>query len=251
MAARAGKHVFVEKPFTLTTADGQSAAQACKQSGVVLAVGHNRRYAAATQWLKDVVSDGTLGTILHIEANFSAPGGLSYTSDRWRANRKESPGGSIAGLGIHMIDLMCFLAGPIQTVNARAIRRAVTVEMDDTTSALFQFVSGPTGYLGTSFACPYTTTAMVYGTQGNAFIDPDAGTGWLKRSGQSDIEHKRFELSQTLRMELEEFADACRGTGTFRITPSEAIHNVAVMEAMVASSAANGIPIEPSRDGVE
>ncbi len=248
MAARAGKHVFVEKPFTLEAADGRSAAKACKEAGVVLAVGHNRRFAAASQWLKDLVAADKLGTILHIEANFSTLGALNYTEDRWRANRVESPGGAIAACGIHMIDLLCWLAGPVESVNARAVRRAVPVDMDDTTSAIFQFAAGPTGYLGTFFASPYTTFVTVYGTKAKAHIDPDAGTGWLKPA-DGEIAHHTFEARDTLRLELEEFAAECRGETTFRVTPEEAIHNVEVMQAMVVSAAEGGAPVSPRRMG--
>jgi predicted dehydrogenase len=243
-AAGAGKHVFVEKPFVLEAEDGVRAAEACRAAGVVLAVGHNRRFLSAAQWLKELVRDGALGTILHIEANFSSPGALSYTEDRWRANRKESPGGAIAGLGIHMIDLMCWLLGPVERINAQAIRRAVSVEMDDTTSALFKFETGPTGYFGTLFACPYTTFVTVYGTKGNAHIDPDANTGWLRPAGGT-VAHQAFEAVDTLRLELEEFAAACLSQGSFRVTASEAIHNVAIMQAIVASAATDGQAHDP------
>ena len=249
MAARSGKNVFVEKPFTLDAADGRSAAEACRAAGVVLAVGHNRRFSSGAQWLKDVVRDGVLGTILHCEANFSAPGALSYTEDRWRANRVESPGGAIAGLGIHMIDLMTWLLGPIDRVNGQAARRAVSVDMDDTTSALFQFAAGPTGSLSTIFACPYTAFVTVYGTKGNAHIEPDANSGWLRLAQGGTTEAMTFDPVDTLRGELEEFAAHCLGEVEFRVDPDEAIHGVAVMQSIVASAASDGAPIKPSQFG--
>ena len=69
-AARAGKHVFVEKPFTLTATSGERAARACADAGVVLAVGHNRRFSAVTREIKRMVDDGEFGELLHIETNF-------------------------------------------------------------------------------------------------------------------------------------------------------------------------------------
>src|SRR5436305_9394909 len=112
-AARAGKHVFVEKPFTLTAASGRRAATTCARAGVVLAVGHNRRFLPAARALKHMVEAQEFGTVLHVEANFSAPGALSYTPERWRASRVESPAGALAALGIHMIDTMTWLFGPV------------------------------------------------------------------------------------------------------------------------------------------
>lgn len=249
MAAQAGKHVFVEKPFTLSSEDGRKAAEACRVAGVALAVGHNRRFSAGAEWLKGLVASGAFGTVLHVESNFSSPGALSYTPDRWRASRTESPGGGIAGLGIHMIDLMCAMFGPVERVNAQATRRAVSVDMDDTTSAILRFASGPTGYLGTFFACPYTTSVTIYGTNANASIDLDADRGWLMPAGGKAVESMSFDRIDTLRVELEEFADQCQGRAAFRVDPEEAIHNVEIMEAIVASAAAEGQPVDPRSFG--
>ena len=172
-AAAAGKHVFCEKPFTLTRASAQAAVDACAEAGVVLAIGQNRRWHSATRALKAMLEAGDFGTVLHAEANFSVPSALSYSPDLWRSNRIESPAGSVTGLGIHMIDALVYLLGPIARVAAQAYRRAVPVDIDDTTSVLFAFESGVSGYLGTLFACPHTSYINVYGTGGNAFAQVD------------------------------------------------------------------------------
>lgn len=241
-AAAAGKHVFVEKPFTLTAASARSAAEACARAKVVLAVGHNRRFSAAAIALKEMMDGGEFGTVLHAEAHFSAPGALAYTPDRWRANRTESPGGAIAALGIHMIDLVCWLLGPAERVAAQAKRRAVSVDIDDTTSALLDHASGATVYLGTLFACPYTSFLNIYGTKANAFAAIDGDRLEVQRAGEARAE-VALEPVDTLRAELEEFAAACLSDGSFRVRPEEAVHAVAVMEAMVASAATGGSPI--------
>ena len=126
--AEAGKHVFVEKPFTLTAESGRRAAEVCARAGVVLAVGHNRRFSAAAQATKAIIESGDLGRVLHIEANFSVPGAMSYTPDRWRASRVESPAGGLAGLGVHMIDLIAWFGGEVQRVTGQAKRLAVPVD---------------------------------------------------------------------------------------------------------------------------
>ena len=240
-AAEAGKHIFVEKPFTLTAESGKAAAAACASAGVALCVGHNRRFSSAAGELRRMREEGEFGTLLHVEANFSAPGGLSYTADRWRASRVESPAGGIAGLGIHLIDIMCWIAGPVAKVTAQATRRAVPVDIDDTTSALFAFASGATGYLGCSFACPYTCCVNVYGTKANAFaqIDGDQLDVQLPGGSRSPT---GLSKKDTIRAELEEFAMACRGDRVFRVDPAEATSNVAVMEA-IAESAASGTAV--------
>ncbi len=242
-SAAAGKHVFVEKPFTLTAESGAAAARACERAGVVLAVGQNRRFSAVAQALRAMLDGGEFGTLLHLEANFSAPGALKYTPDKWRANRIESPGGALAGLAVHMIDLLCWLGGPAVRVSAQAKRRAVPVDMDDTTSALFEFANGATGYLGSMFACPYTSFLNVYGTEANAFALVDANELRVQLPGKPP-EPRALEAVDTLKAELEEFAAACRGGPAYRVAPAEAIHNVAVMEAIVASAAQASAPVE-------
>ncbi len=234
-AAAAGKHVFVEKPFTLTAEDGRRASAACERAGVVLAVGHNRRFGAAAQALKARVGSGALGTLLHVEANFSAPGALRYTPDRWRASRRESPGGALTALGIHMIDLITWIGGPAVQVTARSKRRVAPVDIDDTTSALFELASGATAYLGSHFACPYTSFVNLYGTEANAFAAIDEQRLEIQPAGEARAPVE-LEPVDTLKAELEEFAKACADETRFRVRPAEAIHNVAIMEAIVSAA---------------
>jgi predicted dehydrogenase len=247
-AAKAGKHVFVEKPFTLTAASAARAAEACAKAGVVLAVGHNRRFAPAAVELKRMVDSGAFGTILHAETNFSAPSALSYTPERWRASRVESPAGGLAGLGIHMIDALIWLLGPVRRLVCQARRRAVQVDIDDTTSALLQFEAGYTGYLGTQCAAPLTAWLRVLGTEANAEARADFSQLEVQRSG-SNPQQVSLPAIDTLRAELEAFADACAGGRPFPVRSEEAIHSVAVMEAMGRSAARGGawLDVEPAK----
>ncbi len=111
-AARAGKHVFVEKPFTLSKASAEAAVEACRRAGVVLALGHNRRFLPATIEARRLIAEGALGRVLHAEGNMSGPGALGYAPGSWRNDRAESPLGGMGAMGIHMIDMLIHLAGP-------------------------------------------------------------------------------------------------------------------------------------------
>ena len=235
-AAAAGKHVFCEKPFTLTRASAQAAVDACAEAGVVLAIGQNRRWHSATRALKRRVEAGDFGTILHAEANFSVPSALSYPPELWRSNRVESPAGSITGLGIHMIDALVYLLGPIARVAAQAHRHAVPVDIDDTTSVLFLFESGVSGYLGTMFACPHTSYINVYGTGGNAFAQID-NSQLILQSADGVRREEPIQPNDTLRLELDEFAATCAGEAQYTVTTEEAVHGIAVMEALVEAAA--------------
>ena len=105
-AARAGKHVFVEKPMTLDTSSARMAIAACQAAGVVLAPGHNRRFLPAMKEIAGRVKDGALGEILHLEGKFSGNFGFAYTPGMWRATKVESPAGGMTAMGIHILDAL-------------------------------------------------------------------------------------------------------------------------------------------------
>jgi predicted dehydrogenase len=233
-AAKAGKHVFAEKPLTLARKDAKAAVAACQRAGVVLAVGHNRRFLPLVAELKRMVGAGMLGTILHVESNFSGPSGYRHADSTWRSSQDESPAGGMTGRGVHLTDLMIHLFGPIVEVDARSLRRALAIDMDDTTVMLLRFASGMTGYLGTLTATAEEWRFQVFGSQGWADM---RGLRMLTVSliGKAPETHTFPELDME-RAALEAFADAVAGGPPFPVTPAQAIHNTAVLEAIVNSA---------------
>ena len=237
-ALQNGKHVFVEKPMATKYLDAKKMYLAAKKYNKILSVGHNRRYSSVSDFIKNLNHHKKIGKILHIDANYSASGALKYKKKYWRANRKESPGGAVAALGIHMIDLMCYFGGKVKSVQSLVKKFAVKVNMDDTTSALFEFSKNCTGNLTTIFACSYTTTFNVFGTNMNIFSDVDRNKiKIVNKNGK--IQKLNLINKDTLFLELQEFADNCKSKKKYRIKNSEAAHNVKVMEAIVKSSKRN------------
>ena len=237
-ALRHGKHVFVEKPMATKYLDAKKMYLTAKKYKKTLSVGHNRRYSSVSDFINNLNRQKKIGKILHIDSNFSASGALNYKKKFWRANRKESPGGAIAGLGIHMIDLMCFFGGQVKSVQSLVKKYAVKVNIDDTTSALFELNKNCTGNLTTIFACPYTTTFNVFGTNMNIFSDIDKNKiKIVNKNGK--IQKLNLINKNTLFLELQEFADSCNKKKNYRVKNSEAAHNVKVMEAIVKSSKIN------------
>jgi predicted dehydrogenase len=92
-AASARKHVFCEKPLSLSRSDVLRAVKACSDNKVALAVGHEKRFEPPVQELTRLAKSGELGTLLQIEANFSQDKFLSLTPDNWRMSEKEAPAG--------------------------------------------------------------------------------------------------------------------------------------------------------------
>ena len=233
-AARAGKHVFCEKPFTLEANGARASVQACEKAGVVLALGHNRRFLPAMMEIAQRVKGGALGEILHLEGNFSGNFGLAYKPGMWRATREESPAGGMTAMGIHIIDAFVSLAGRASWVRCESHRRAVPVDMDDTTSVLMGFRSGATGYLGTMVATGRIVRVQAFGTK-----------GWLHlldhhilEIGDIDgkVERREYPKIDAERAELEAFADAVEGRSAYPVPPDEAIHGIEIMEAAVRSA---------------
>ena len=237
-AAHAGKHVFVEKPFTLDAASARAAAAACRQAGVVLAFGHNRRFLPALQEIARRVRSGALGEILHLEGNFSGNFGLGYQPDMWRATAAESPAGGMTAMGIHILDAFIHLAGPVDWVRCESHRQAVAVEMDDTTSLLLRFRSGATGYVGTMIATGRIVRVQVFGTKGWLHLLDHHLLETCDVNGK--VERIEFPKLDIERAELEAFADAAEGSGVYPVTAEEAVHGVEVMEAAILSAARDG-----------
>ena len=236
-ALRHGKHVFVEKPMATKFLDAKKMYLMAKKHKKTLSVGHNRRYSSVFDFINNLNRKKKIGKILHIDSNFSAPGALNYKKKFWRSNKKESPGGAIAGLGIHMIDLMCYFGGKVRSVQSLVKRYAVKVNIDDTTSALFE-LNNCTGNLTTIFACPYTSTFNIFGTNMNIFSKVDKNKIKIVKKNGS-VQNINLANKDTLFLELQEFASSCNNKQKYRIKNSEAAHNVKVMEAIVKSSKKN------------
>lgn len=235
-AASAGKHVFVEKPFTLDKASAEAAVAAARAAKVVLAYGHNRRFLPAINDLRLLIADGELGEILHIEGHFSAPGALGYQKGNWRADPAETPAGGMTGLGIHVVDAFIYLLGDIAAVTAAATKRVLPIELDDTTVVLLRFRRGMLGALTTMIATAPLFRIQVFGTKGWAEL---RGADLLTvQRLERDPETTDYPATDIERAELESFANATGGKARFPVTHEQAIHGVAVLEAVIRAAAA-------------
>ena len=98
-AAQVGKHVFCEKPFSLTRKDAEAAVQATRKAGVALGLGYNRRFHPEMTKLRERIRSGGLGTILHVEATMTFANALLLKPTQWRAHREETPCGGLTPHG--------------------------------------------------------------------------------------------------------------------------------------------------------
>src|SRR6185369_7116010 len=107
----AGKQVFCEKPLALTTASAERILAACAKAGGVLGIGHERRYEPAMEEMRRLFDSGTLGKLLHIDANVSHSNFRKMDPSNWRRDAPHAPSGAWTALGIHLGDMFVSLAG--------------------------------------------------------------------------------------------------------------------------------------------
>jgi len=169
LAARHGKHVFVEKPIANTLADGKRMIEVCEKAGMVLMVGHLRRRSAGNRKARELIKSGVIGEPVLAEANVSSASGFELNPNkfRWYGDDSGCPGGMLMTSGIHHVDTFNYLLGPIQSVFSYAKKLYIPAEVEDVTTTVFQFESGVLGYLGASYAAQTANWMSIYGTRAN------------------------------------------------------------------------------------
>lgn len=254
-AARAGKHVFVEKPLAVTTVDARRAVQACAEAGVMLAVGHNRRLLSQVDLLKRLLHEGVAGKIGLVEANYSTPEALRLPAGHWRRDPAECPGGAMTAIGIHMIDWLHVLFGPVAEARGLFAARAADPPMQDTATATLRFESGLLATLTCLYAAPYVNRFAIHGSAARIAVEATAAETQalrpvvtIMRSG-GDEARLPVPYVDTLAVQLQRFAAACRRQGAVAVSGAEAARNAAVLDAVAISAAQEGAPVVPNYAG--
>ena len=229
-SARAGKQVFCEKPLALNAADAMAMLKACRDAGVVLGVGHNRRLWPSMHALKRIAASGELGEILHIEGHFSNEHS-NNTAGTWRDSPAESPGGGMTGAGLHVLDAFTCLFGPVRQVRAQLLSHKPEPAPLDTVSAVYAFANGSSGMLATIRATPFYWRIHVFGSAGSAEVLGE--TELVLRTSGAEPRRVRLEPADSLLSEMEAFADAVDGVAPFPITHAGMLQTVAAFEATI------------------
>ncbi len=238
-AAKAGKQIYCEKPFALSKADAVAMLDAVKRAGVTIAVGHHFRLMPSMRALAALKENGAFGTIMHVEGNYSHDWLASYPANSWRMAREESRAGGMTGMGIHVLDCFRDLVGPLKRVAALSKTRALNFAAGDTTAALIEFDSGATGVLGTTIKTPFRWRIAVFGE--NCWAESAGETRViLRRAGKPDPEIIDYPHDNHLGRNLDYFAKAAMGQGTFPISPEGILQTAAALEAVFKSVDTNG-----------
>ena len=246
-AVAAGKHIFCEKPLALTKAGAVKAVEACRRAGLVLGMGHERRFEPPVAELLGRADRGELGRIHQIEANFSHDKFLTLDRNNWRLKADQAPAGGMTATGIHLLDLSVRLLGEAESVLCHCEKLSSDLPQGDTVAAYTKFKGGGTSYVSASLANPFVSRFAVYGSKGwveirdKAHVEAPAGWIVFRADAGGPITITEVPPAEPVKDNLVAFARAVRGDGTYQITGEHLVNNIALLEAVFKSAVSGKI----------
>ena len=241
-AVAAGKHVFCEKPLALTKAGAEKAVALCREAGLVLGMGHERRWEPPIARMLAMADSGELGRIQQIESNFSHDKFLTLDRDNWRLRPDQAPAGGMTATGIHLLDLSVRLLGPAETVLCICEQLSSDLPNGDTVAAFVKFRGGGTSYVSASLANPFISRFAVFGAKGWIDIRDKAHVespdGWIVTEGMvgKPITTTEVPPAEPVKDNLVSFARAVRGIEVYPITAAHLVDNISLLEAVFKSA---------------
>ena len=253
--AKAGKHVYTEKPIASTLEEGLEIAALEQRYGVTVTVGHSARLMAGIRAMREAIDSGALGRVAMIEANFSNERALELTPETWRWYKDRAPGGPLSQLAIHMFDILHYLGGDVVEASSMASKLSpVGAEVDDQSMTLLKFADGKVGYVGSCWTSPGVFATRVFGSKGLMHYEIDFGVWdtpekihesaslYIQRGkdGYGKREVLKDHQSDMFRAELEMFAESCRSGKANELNADNGNAAVAIVYAALRSVELNG-----------
>jgi predicted dehydrogenase len=238
--AKTGRAVWCEKPLALRREEAERAVDTVHEMKVPFALGNNKRCFASMRELERLVRTGELGEVLHVEGNFTNEHS-TRVSGGWRDDPLESPAGGMTGAGLHVLDALVNLAGPVARVDARLFAQKPSPDPRDAAAALLTFRSGASGMLATVRAGPAYWRIHVFGTKGWAEAR-DETTLTVARMHQKP-ETQTYTPVDSLGVLIDAFAETIETGKPFPVSTRQMLDVVGAFEAVV-KSVADGCPIE-------
>jgi predicted dehydrogenase len=259
--AKAGKHVYTEKPIASRLEEGLEIAALQSKYGATVTVGHSARLMAGIRRIKQAIDAGELGRVALIEANFSNERALELTPQTWRWYKDRAPGGPLSQLAIHMFDIVHYLGGEMVEASSMASKLSpVGAEVDDQSLTLLKFADGKVGYVGSCWTSPGVFAVRVFGSKGLMHYEIDFGvwdtpakihdssTLYIQRGkdGYGEREVLKDSESDMFRTELELFAESCRSGRANELSAENGNVAVAAVYAALRSIELNGQAVKLS-----
>jgi predicted dehydrogenase len=253
--AKAGKHVYTEKPIASTLEDGLEIAALQQKYGITVTVGHSARLMAGMRKIREAIDNGELGRLAFLEANFSNERALELTPKTWRWYKAKAPGGPLSQLAIHMFDVLHYLGGEITEASSMASKLSpVGAEVDDQSMTLLKFSDGKVGYVGSCWTSPGVFAVRVFGSKGLMHYEIDFGTWdtpdklhetstlYIQRGKDGYAKRQELKVPQSdmFQTELEMFAESCRTGKPGELTAENGNIAVAVVNAALRSLEKHG-----------
>ena len=250
--AEAGKNLIVEKPLEISLSAANEILDACKRNDVLLSVVYQMRFGEAAKKVKQAVDDGRFGRILQIDAYDKAYREISYyQDDPWRGTKELEGGGTLTTQTTHLVDLMQWIAGPVEKAYAKKLTAFHDIEVEDLANAILTFRSGALGVVvsSTCFRPAMKSRVEVHGTKGSAIFngeydelylwdledDPekiDAPDGFKFR----DVTDPYLFPMERHRANLQDTIDAYKEGRDPFVTGEEALKSVAIKQAIYRSA---------------
>lgn len=250
-AARAGKHVYIEKPIANTMTDALRIAALEGAYGVRIVVGHCARLLTGVRAIRQAIDAGALGKLTQLEATFSNDRGLRLTPQDWRWHSASAPGGSLSQIGVHQFDTLRYLGGDIAAVSASAARHSpVDAEVEDQWIVTLHFADGKLGTVISS----WTSTGMfnvratgldalmVYDLDQTYWAAPDRlhenATLYRQARGKGPADRQALSVAagNMYRDELEMFAASATGGVECELSAANGCQAVAAVYAALKSA---------------
>ncbi|MBR5515096.1 MAG: Gfo/Idh/MocA family oxidoreductase [Clostridia bacterium] len=254
-AAKAGKHILLEKPAALTIEDGEEILEAAKDAGVLIASGFMMRYHGYHQKVREMIAQGAIGNIV------SARGQLTCwypeIEGAWRQDKSQSGGGALMDMGVHCIDLIEYITGSrvVETCGFNNTR-TFSYNVDDSSNILCKLDNGAVAYVDSHFNIPDEAAFCrleFYGTKGSilcegtvsqieageakAVLTGDAGGYNAAQNRTTDGAFKvEAELGNMYTKEIESFGNSVINGTALTVPLEDAIHVQKVAMAAYTST---------------
>lgn len=238
-AARAGKHVLVEKPMGVNVAECRMMIDACRRNGVKLMVGHMVRFSPLIRRMKEIIRSGALGPIVLAKSEFIYDSRLTHRS--WLFDTTVAGGGPVFDVGVHCLDTMRFLLDDevVSTKSQTDFRRSEN-RTESAASLSLKFARGTIGCITCSYASPIRRTTMeIIGTDGilraEDFTLGEKTLELIRLSGNEDKPVKaaveRIEIPNLYVTEIVHFSECILSQKDSLIPGEEGLRNQEVLDA--------------------
>ncbi len=248
-AAKAKKHILIEKPVGMSVKEAEKIAKVCEKEGVKLGVGFMMRFHAYHQEMKKIVSEGKIGEIVSARAQLTC--WYPKMDNCWRQDIKLSGGGALMDMGVHCVDLIRHITGlEVKEVKGLMGNQIFDYSVEDAGGLVMRLENGAIAYVDANFNIPDAAAKCkleLYGTKGSIFAQGtisqvEGGELEVLCSGESggyDAAQNRatieplpveVEFGNMYTKEIEGFGDAILGKIEIPVSAEDAIKSQEVIE---------------------